>query len=121
MNKGYYYVFSSNMITYNNRNGGSKTRRRVHINNNGKKDYYYKESIVEEGNEKVIKEEGNKNLEKMPDINRLSNFKIDWDKFFFPWLYYRLPSSTKKGSRKTIKISGKTSNNMENTKLITSK
>lgn len=117
MEKGYYYVFSSSLSTYNSRNGGSKTRRRVHVNNNGRKDYYYKESLMENGNEIVTKEEGNKELEKLPGIGQFPNFKINLDKFFSPWIYHRLPSSTK-GKRGEYNKLSRQFENADTSKLI---
>lgn len=62
----YYYMSSSCMTTYNE-NGNIKSKQHNYVNDNGNTDYYHKESVIENNNEKIIKEEGNKELE----INQL--------------------------------------------------
>ncbi|XWV25600.1 putative ORFan [Tupanvirus deep ocean] len=89
MNKGftsYYYMSSSNVTTYNE-NGCKKSKQQVRINDNGNKDHYYKESVVENGQEKIIREEGNKKYEAkelfLTRPGRLLNWNSLFDSFWF--------------------------------------
>ncbi|MEM0354247.1 MAG: hypothetical protein QXW79_01560 [Thermoplasmata archaeon] len=59
---GYYYMHSFS-TTYDD-GKVKKSRKRVFVNKNGMKDSYYKKSVVENGQENVIKEEGNRELSK---------------------------------------------------------
>ena len=50
------------MTTYNE-NCNRKIKKYININDNGNKNYYYKEYIVKNDGEKIIKEDGDKNLD----------------------------------------------------------
>lgn len=69
------------MTSYSN-NGNTKSKKRVYVNDNGIEDQYIKESIIENGIEKIIDEEGNKNLESKQI--EFPKFKFI-DDFYSPW------------------------------------
>ena len=54
---------SSSIVTAYNDKGNKSQIKKLEIDNNGSKDYYYKESSFENNEEKIIKEDGNKELD----------------------------------------------------------
>jgi hypothetical protein len=91
MNKGstsYYYMSSSNMTTYNE-NGSAISKQHVRIDNNGNKDHYYKESVIEDNEEKIINENGNRKLQPKKNYVPISRtkqnsyFNPDWADLLF--------------------------------------
>lgn len=75
----YYYASSSATLSDGNLN---KTEiKKIEINNNGLKDHYYKKSLFENNEEKIIKEDGNKELEgRYININSGHLFKLNSDR-----------------------------------------
>ncbi|XWV26937.1 putative orfan [Tupanvirus soda lake] len=92
MNKGsssYYYMSSSSVTTYNE-NGCKRSKQQVRINKNGNVDHYYKDSIVENGQEKIIKEDGNKKYEAKEFFLPRQKQLLNWNTFFEP-LWFKFP------------------------------
>lgn len=84
---GYYYMSSSSITSYNENDATTKCKKKIRVNNNGQYDKYYKESIIEKDGERIVKEEGNREL----DTKRIMipNFFEEWnrlmDAFWNSW------------------------------------
>ena len=90
---------SSYSITTYNSNGDIKTKQKIKVCDNGHQDSYYKESVMENQQEKIIREAGNPNLsgqlneQLMPNVTDLKYFHKHWKRWnrWFRSLWFAWP------------------------------